>query len=82
MKDKLNEYIQNILLSSDWTIVSQTDTSVILGRRKKVSHIMHFILSVLTGFMWLIIWLLMIVRRKEERRSITISSDGNISDTK
>ena len=49
MNENLNQYVQNILVSSNWNIVSQTDSSVILGRSKKVSHIMHFILSILTG---------------------------------
>jgi len=82
MNENLNQYVQNILVSSNWNIVSQTDSSVILGRSKKVSHIMHFILSILTGGLWLIIWILMFVRKSEQRRSISISSDGKISDSK
>ena len=78
---KLDEFVQSFLMSADgYTILSKTESSAILSKKKKVNHILHFILTILTGF-WLIVWILMIVNKKEERKIINISTEGSITTT-
>ena len=61
-----------------WNLISAVGNTAILSRRKKVSHLTHFILTVLTVPLlcfWLIIWIIMVVNRKEERRIVEIDLD-------
>ena len=76
----LRQFVHQQMASSGlpWNLISAEGNTAILSRRKIVSHITHLILTVLTVPLlcfWLIIWIVMAVNRKEERRIVEIDSD-------
>ena len=76
----LRQFVHQQMASSGlpWNLISAVGNTAILSRRKKVSHLTHFILTVLTVPLlcfWLIIWIIMVVNRKEERRIVEIDLD-------
>ena len=61
-----------------WNLISAVGNAAILSRRKIANHTTHLILTVLTVPLlcfWLIIWIIMAVNRKEERRIVEIDLD-------
>lgn len=61
-----------------WNLVSLVGNTAVLSRRKKVHHLTHFFLTLLTVPLlcfWLIVWIVMAVNRKEERRIVEIDLD-------
>jgi hypothetical protein len=62
---------------NSWNVISKLDDSIIISRKKGVSHFRHFILSVLTGGLWIIVWLILAIVRKDERRTVHLTDDGN-----
>ena len=62
---------------NSWNVISKLDDSIILSRKKGVSHFRHFILSVLTGGLWVIVWIILAIVRKDERRTVHLTDNGD-----
>ena len=56
----------------------QDDFSAVLANGTKPNHILHFILSILTAGIWLIIWLFIALGSKERRTVYKIDEYGII----
>jgi hypothetical protein len=68
---------QQLAQSGDaWNVISRMDDSVVMGRKKKVSHLWHLFLSIISAGLWVIIWIIMVIARKEERRIVEVADDG------
>ncbi|GEM_PF-1919838 len=68
---------QQLAQSGDaWTVISRMDNSIVMGRKKKVSHLWHLLLSIISAGLWVIIWIIMVIARKEERRIVEVADDG------
>ncbi|RKS75728.1 hypothetical protein CLV35_2205 [Motilibacter peucedani] len=59
-------------------LLDSTEDSITLLTRTPVSHLAHFLLTVLTGGLWLVVWLLMALRRREQRRLLRVDSSGHV----
>jgi hypothetical protein len=46
------------------------EVSVLLSKKKKTSHVLHLLLSVITAGLWIIIWLLVAASNGSENRRI------------
>lgn len=49
---------------------SDSETAVLLSKKKKTSHLLHLILSVVTAGVWVIVWLLVALSNSMENSRI------------
>lgn len=68
--------------ASGWRTESrgQFQATVVKGRRP--SHLLHLILSVLTLGLWLVVWLVLALLRRERRALLTVDAFGNVQQQK
>ncbi|MBM25528.1 MAG: hypothetical protein CL760_07585 [Chloroflexi bacterium] len=69
-------------VTQGYTVKLDTGSLVILSKTVKVNHILHAILSILTIPMfafWIIVWIIMALRRAEETIQLKIQ-DGKIQE--
>ena len=59
--------------------VMRTDFEVVLSYGGKANHVLHFILSLLTFGIWLIVWLFIALGNKPKRYTYTVDKFGAIS---
>ena len=67
---------QEVLAGAE--LLDTTPDSITLRSRTPVSHVVHFVVTVLTGGLWLAVWLLMALRRREYRRLLRIDGSGHV----
>lgn len=60
------------------TVVYDGPSGVVLGRRRPVSHVAHLIMTVLTAGLWIFIWILMTLIRREDRFMLEVDPWGNV----
>ncbi len=66
-------------VTQGYTVKLDTGNQVILSKAVNVNHILHAILSILTGGLWIIVWIIMAMRRAEETTQLKIQ-DGKIQE--
>ena len=59
-------------------LVSQAGTNAVLTKGKKVNHILHLILSVLTAGIWLIVWAILVATNKPQRIVLSLNEQGQV----
>lgn len=69
------------LVTQGWAVEAQTDKSATLVKRsKKVNHVLHALLSLLTVGLWLWVWLVLVLwQKKEERINLYVGTDGKVT---
>jgi len=62
-----------------WNVQSQSDyQAVMIQYGKKPNHILHLLLTILTAGLWAIVWIILtITSKKEKREVITVDEYGN-----
>ena len=60
-------------------IESQSDFQAVVVKGKHVNHILHLIITLVTFFMWGIVWLIIAVTGGEKRSIIAVDEYGNVS---
>ena len=68
-------------LAAGASLESQTGYNAVLVAGKKVNHILHLILSVLTAGIWLIVWALLVLTNKRRRTVLFVNEDGVVEST-
>jgi hypothetical protein len=68
-------------LAGGATLESQTGHNAVLVKGKKVNHILHLILSLITAGFWLIIWLLLVLTNKRQRIVLFVNEEGVVETT-
>ena len=68
-----------IYVTQGYTVKLDTSSQVILSKAVKVNHILHAILSFPTAGFWIIVWIIMAMRRAEETIQLKIQ-DGKIQE--
>lgn len=53
-----------------WRVESQTDYQAVVVKVKRPNHILHLVLSILTLGLWLLVWLIIALRKKERARMV------------
>ena len=54
-----------------WSIDLEEENLVIVSKEKNRSHIIHAIVTVLTGFLWAPFWIALVLKKSETRKVIT-----------
>lgn len=57
-------------LSKGWAIESRTDYTAVLVKGKRVNHILHLLLSLVTVGFWIPVWIFVAVTGGEKRKHI------------
>ena len=57
-----------------------SDTSVVVVRRKPIRHVLHLALTLLTGGLWAVAWLVLVLRNKPRRTVATIGENGRVTE--
>ena len=65
-----------------WRVESRSRFQVVLVTGKPVNHLLHAILAVLTGGLWLIGWLIVGLTGGEDRELVSVDPHGNIDSQK
>jgi len=58
-----------------WSIDLEEENLVIVSKQKKISHIIHAIVSLLTGFLWAPFWIALVLRKSEMRKVVTFDEE-------
>lgn len=58
-------------------VLRQDDESVIVAVRRPVSHVLHAILTLLTG-VWGIVWIVNVLSRSDDRMRLRVDPWGNV----
>ena len=54
-----------------WSIDLEEENLVIVSKEKNRSHIIHAIVTILTGFLWAPFWIALVLKKSETRKVIT-----------
>ncbi len=60
-------------------IESQIEFRVTLVTEKEINHVLHLILSVFTGGLWLLVWALVYFSAKDTRELLQVDEYGGIT---
>ena len=74
----LEQVVADQVTSYGASVVLTTPTYVILGHRRRVSHLMHAVLTLVTGGLWAIVWLAAFLGGREERLRYEVDRWGNV----
>lgn len=58
---------------------SSTGQTAVILRGKKVNHVLHAILSLLTAGLWLIVWVVLVATNKRQRIILSADASGTVS---
>ncbi|AMM21378.1 hypothetical protein AX769_16120 [Frondihabitans sp. PAMC 28766] len=64
-----------------WNVVHETTDEVVLERQKLVSFCLNFVLTLLTGFLWLIYWVPRARHPRIDSVTLTLTRDGSVAST-
>ncbi|MBW3612641.1 MAG: hypothetical protein KY392_02130 [Chloroflexi bacterium] len=67
-----------IELASGAELESQAGTNAVLLKGKKVNHVLHAILSLITAGFWLIVWLLLVLTNRRKRIVLSVNERGEV----
>ena len=68
-------------ISRGWRVESQGKFHAVIVKDGKVNHILHLLLTLLTGF-WIVIWFLLAVFGGKRRQMIYVNEQGYVSVTR
>jgi hypothetical protein len=60
-------------------IESKSDFTAVLVSGKKVNHVLHLILTLLTAGLWLFVWLVIVITNSGGRKVISVDAYGNVT---
>jgi len=64
-------------VASGARIESQSDYQAVVVRGKKVNHVLHLILTLVTLGLWGIVWIILAIAGGEKRQMVTVDDYGN-----
>ena len=77
-KEALALRVSNMVASQGMRVESQSDYQAVLVKGKKVNHILHLILTLITVGTWGIVWILLVVLGGEKREIVRVDEFGNV----
>lgn len=63
LADKINRFT-----SQGWRVESQGESQAVVVKGHRPNHILHLLLTVLTLGLWAIVWIIVAITSKEQRR--------------
>ena len=70
--------VENQVTTNSATLVHQGPSGVVLGYRRRVSHLFHALLTLLSAGLWALVWLAMAAGRREDRVLLEVDDWGNV----
>lgn len=67
------------LVSQGYRPESTTETQAVLARGKRVNHLLHLILSLITFGAWVFVWVPLAIFGGEKRVVLSVDEWGNVS---
>ncbi len=74
--------IQDRVVNGGWRIENQSDYQATMIEGKKVNHVLHLILSIVTVGLWLVVWIIMAIVGGEKRHFVAVDEFGNVTTQK
>lgn len=59
-------------------VESQSDYNAVITFGKKPNHLLHLILTLVTCFLWGIVWIVVAIVVKESREMLAVDELGNV----
>ena len=67
----------HLRVSSGYRIESQGDFQAVLVRGHRVNHVLHLIITLVTCFLWSIVWITLVISGGEKRVIVSVDEWGN-----
>ncbi len=77
-RERLLELAVDLEVLAGGRVVNRSSDGVTLAYQRSVTHVGHFILTLLTGGLWGFVWMAVILSRKESRVRYEVDPWGNI----
>lgn len=68
-------------LAEGGSLESQSGYTAVIVKGKRVNHILHVILSVITAGFWLIVWAILMLTNKRQRVVLHVNDDAVVETT-
>ncbi|MGW3624734.1 hypothetical protein [Streptomyces sp. NPDC000880] len=65
-------------IASGWRVESRSETQAVLVRGQPVNHVLHAVLSLVTCFLWAIVWVIRMATNRVERVALTVDAQGHV----
>lgn len=69
-------------VSSGARVESQSDYQAVLVYGKRVNHILHLLLTIVTAGLWLLVWIPLAILGGEKRELVQVDDYGNLTKRK
>ena len=78
-REELNEAVRHNI-KKGWRVESQTDFTATIAKGKRPNHILHLILTVITGGLWgIFVWLPLSIFKHVDRRLLEVDANGRVT---
>lgn len=76
---RFERLLQRELAAKPWRVESRSEYEAALVRGKRTNHVLHLILTIVTGGAWGIVWIGIAVFGGEKRETVAVDEYGNES---
>jgi hypothetical protein len=59
-------------------VAFQGDDRVVVVTGRPVNHVVHLLLTIITGGLWIVVWILVAATRREESHLVTVDDAGQV----
>lgn len=77
-KKKLAQAVANEVSLNGWRVAMQSDDRVVLEKGKQINNVLHVILDVITGGVWLLVHVPLWAINRRQVKVLSIDEFGNI----
>ncbi|MCY4108289.1 MAG: hypothetical protein OXG11_04575 [Chloroflexi bacterium] len=79
-REALQKQIEELTRRENYWVDSRSDYEAVLVKGRRVNHLLHGIVSVLTVGVWLPVWILLTVFGGEKRRRFYVTPEGRVEE--
>ena len=69
-------------VTSGARVESQTETMAVLVYGRRVNHLLHFFVGLVTLGLWWLVWIFLAITGGEKRQVVTVDDYGNVLEQK
>lgn len=70
--------VEDEVATNSATVIFDGPNGVVLAYHRRVSHFLHAFMTVVTGGLWAVVWLVVALGRREDRVRLETDSWGNV----
>jgi len=70
--------VEDQVATNSATVVFDGPNGVVLAYRRPVSHVFHAVMTIITGGLWVVVWLALALGRREDRVRLEADGWGNV----